>query len=46
MVVTVRLEREVRKLDEKLLAWGNEKILSTGIERVGAATQSFVITVQ
>jgi hypothetical protein len=46
VVVTVHLEREVRKLDEKLLAWGNERVLSTGIERVGAATQSFVITVQ
>jgi hypothetical protein len=36
----------VRKLDEKVLAWGNEKVLSTTIEQVGAATQKFIIEVQ
>jgi hypothetical protein len=46
VAVTVRFEREVRKLDEKTLAWGNEKVLSTNTEQVSAATQKFVITVQ
>jgi hypothetical protein len=46
VVVTARIEREVRNLDEKVLAWGNEKVLSTSIERVGVATQNFVIVVQ
>jgi len=44
--VTVTLTREVRTLDEKALAWGNEKVLSTAVERVGTATQEFVINVQ
>jgi hypothetical protein len=46
VAVTATIDREVRKLDEKTLAWGNEKVLSTDIERVGAATQKFVIVVQ
>jgi len=46
VAVTVTIDREVRKLDEKVLAWGNEKVLSTATERVGAATQKFVIDVQ
>jgi hypothetical protein len=46
VAVTVTLEREVRKLDEKALTWGNEKVLSTSVERVGAATQTFVIDVK
>jgi hypothetical protein len=46
VVVTARIERNVRNLDEKALAWGNEKVLSTSTERVGAATQKFVIVVQ
>jgi hypothetical protein len=36
----------VRKLDEKALVWGREKVLSTPSERVGAATQNFVIEVR
>lgn len=28
------------------IAWGNEKVLSTSIECVGAVTQEFVITVE
>ena len=32
--------------DEPVLAWGNEKVLSTSIECVGAATQDFTITVE
>ena len=46
VAVTVALEREVRKLDERALTWGNEKVLSTSVERVGAATQTFVIDVK
>jgi len=46
VVVTARIERNVRNLDEKTLAWGNEKVLSTSTERVGTATQKFVIAVQ
>ena len=46
VVVTARIEREVRKLDEKALIWGNEKVLFTTLERVGAATQKFIIDVQ
>jgi hypothetical protein len=45
VAVAARIEREVRNLDEKTLAWGNEKLLSTTLERVGAATQQFFITV-
>ena len=44
--VAALVEREVRNLDEKTLAWGNEKVLSTRVERAGAATQEFVIEVQ
>src|SRR6185503_3466211 len=44
--LTVGLDREVRKLDEPTLAWGNEKVLSTGVERVGSATQRFTLTVE
>ena len=46
VAVTVTIDREVRKLDERTLSWGNEKVLSTTTERVGAATQRFVIDVQ
>lgn len=46
VAVTVTIDREVRKLDERALSWGNEKVLSTTTERVGAATQRFVIDVQ
>jgi hypothetical protein len=46
VAVSARIERDVRNLDEKVLVWGNEKVLSTSIERVGAATQKFVIAVQ
>jgi hypothetical protein len=46
VVVAARIERQVRNLDEKVLVWGNEKVLSTIMERVGAATQKFFIEVQ
>ncbi|MCX5677332.1 MAG: hypothetical protein NTX87_20300 [Planctomycetota bacterium] len=46
VAVTATIDREVRKLDEKALVWGNEKVLSTTPERVGTTTQKFVIDVQ
>jgi len=46
VAVAATIDREVRKLDEKVLVWGNEKVLSTATERVGTATQKFVIDVQ
>jgi len=46
VVVTASLDRIVRKLDEKSLVWGGEKVLSSSSERVGTATQKFVIEVQ
>jgi hypothetical protein len=44
--VAVAIDREVRSLDEKVLAWGNEKVLSTSSVRVGGATQQFAIDVK
>jgi hypothetical protein len=46
VVLAARIERNLRTLDEKTLTWGNEKVLSTSTERIGAATQHFVIVVQ
>jgi hypothetical protein len=46
VTVTVTIDREVRKLDEKALVWGRENVLSTATERVGTDTQKFVIDVQ
>ena len=43
--VTVTIDRNVRKLDEATLKWGQEKIISQTTERVGSATQPFVIDV-
>ncbi len=46
MTVSVTLERDVRRLDEAALKWGIEKVVSSGTETVGRATQSFVIEVE
>ena len=46
VAVTATIDRQVRKLDEKALVWGRENVLSTAPERVGTATQRFVIAVQ
>ena len=43
--VTVTIDRDVRKLDEATLKWGQEKIVSQTTERVGSASQPFVIDV-
>jgi hypothetical protein len=45
VVVTVTIDREVRRLDERALSWGLEKTLSTGTRRVGEATQRFTLEV-
>ncbi len=44
--ITATIDRQVRKLDEGTLGWGNEKVLSTSTERVGSANQRFVIEVK
>lgn len=46
VVVNVTIDRQVRKLDEAVLKWGNEKVLSVDQVRVGAATQRFTIQVR
>jgi hypothetical protein len=46
VVVAAHIDRETRELDEKVLAWGNEKVLSTSIQRVGTGTQEFTLTVK
>jgi hypothetical protein len=46
VAVTATIDRELRKLDEKALVWGREKVLSTALERIGAAAQNFVIDVR
>jgi hypothetical protein len=43
--LSVTIEREDRKLDPDVLAWGNEKVLSTSVERAGTATETFTIAV-
>ena len=46
VAVTVVLDRESRRLDEKALVWGVEKVLSRTTEQVGTGTQRFVIEVR
>jgi len=43
VVVVVAIDREARKLDDHTLSWGREKIIDTVTERIGSATQEFVI---
>ncbi len=45
VVVTATLEHEIRTLDAQALSWGIEKVLSTGTQRIGVATQNFTIKV-
>jgi hypothetical protein len=45
IVVTATIDKEVRGLDARMLSWGLEKIVSTGTQRVGIATQKFTIDV-
>jgi hypothetical protein len=46
VTVTATMDRGMRKLDEKALVWGIEKVLATVSERVGTTTQKFVLDVQ
>jgi hypothetical protein len=46
VTVTVAIDRQVRRLDEAVLRWGNEKVLSVDTERIGVTTQEFAIDVQ
>jgi len=43
--LTVTLERDVRKLDGNVLSWGNEKVVSQAVERVGVAAQKFTLVI-
>jgi hypothetical protein len=45
VTVTATIDREVRKLDERALSWGQEKTLSTITQRVGEATQTFTLEI-
>jgi len=45
VTVAVTIDREVRELDEKVLVWETRRS-SPRNERVGTATQEFVIEVQ
>jgi acetyl esterase/lipase len=45
VVVTVTLERSVRRLDEGRLSWGQELVKDVVAEQVGRATQRFRIAV-
>ena len=45
VVVSAVIDRQIRKLDEATLKWGQEKIASTTTERVGETRQPFVIEV-
>jgi hypothetical protein len=45
VVVSAALEREARKLNEAALMWGVEKVVSSGKESLGTATQRFTIDV-
>ncbi len=46
VIVTVTINRSVRTLDESKLIWGQEKVLSEDVARIGEATQEFVIDVR
>jgi hypothetical protein len=46
VVVAATIDREVRTLDEQALGRGREQVLSISTERVGRATQRFVIEVR
>jgi hypothetical protein len=45
VIVSAMIDREVRKLDERALSWGQEKALSTARQRVGKATQMFTLEI-
>jgi len=45
VLVTATIDQEVRKLDDGILGWGNEKVISTSTERVGSATRRYSIEI-
>jgi hypothetical protein len=45
VTITATIDREVRQRDERALSWGQEKVLSTGSEKVGVARQMFTLEV-
>jgi hypothetical protein len=45
VIVTATIDRKVRRLDGRALSWGIEKTVSTGTQRVGVATQKFMIDI-
>lgn len=45
IIVTATIDRQIRKLDERALSWGQEKTLSTSTQRVGTATQTFMLEI-
>jgi hypothetical protein len=45
IAIVAVIDQENRKLDDATLKWGNEKVVSHAVERVGEATQTFVIDV-
>jgi hypothetical protein len=45
VVITVTLERPIRRLDDGRLSWGHEHVLEVLDEKVGSATQRVRITV-
>jgi hypothetical protein len=45
IVISATIDREVRRLDPGVLSWGNEKVVSTGTQRIGVATLKFTIDV-
>jgi hypothetical protein len=46
VVISVTLERAVRRLDADRLSWGHEAVLGVATEKAGTATQSFRITTE
>jgi len=46
VVVSVTLERPVRRLNEDDLKWGREQVVFSGTENVGRSKQKFVIDVE
>ena len=45
VVVAATIDRQVRQLDEGALSWGQYKEVGTSTERVGTASQQFVVDV-
>jgi len=46
VIVSVTLERTVRRLDDDRLSWGHEKVLGVAIDKIDSAPHKFRITVE